>query len=108
MSTFSASTFSEFSHLAVDVLNECYNIDEIKGQDLLVRELDHWGGATCVLIAVETDNKLFISQTACQTLLTSIWMGKISEENSLKKVRNWFNLCNRREKLQYKVKSKIL
>ncbi|XP_069120927.1 transient receptor potential cation channel subfamily M member-like 2 isoform X1 [Argopecten irradians] len=71
----------EFCSLSVNVLNECYELDEHKAQDLLVRELDHWGNATCVLIAVETDNKQFISQTACQSLLNSVWMGKLSPDN---------------------------
>ncbi|XP_033724836.1 transient receptor potential cation channel subfamily M member-like 2 isoform X2 [Pecten maximus] len=71
----------EFCLLSVNVLNECYELDEHKAQDLLVRELDHWGSATCVLIAVETDNKHFISQTACQSLLNSVWMGKLSPDN---------------------------
>jgi len=70
----------------VDVLNECYEVDEKKAQDLLVRELDHWGCVTCVLIAVETDNKQFISQTACQSLLNSVWMGKLSADNGTAKV----------------------
>ncbi|XP_021362499.1 transient receptor potential cation channel subfamily M member 2-like isoform X2 [Mizuhopecten yessoensis] len=71
----------EFCDLSVNVLNECYELDESKAQDLLVRELEHWGSATCVLIAVETDNKQFISQTACQSLLNSVWMGKLSLDN---------------------------
>jgi hypothetical protein len=64
--------FREFSDLALKVLNECHETDERKAQNLLVRKLDNWGGATCVLIAVETQNKHFISQTACQSRNTCI------------------------------------
>lgn len=63
-------------------MNECYAVDEKRAKDLLVRELGNWGNATCVLIAVQADNKRFISQTACQALLNNIWMGKMLQENS--------------------------
>lgn len=78
--------FSDFSDLAIAVINECYETDERKAQNLLIRQLDNWGGATCLLIAVETENKHFISQTACQALLHKIWMGKLSPENGSLKV----------------------
>ncbi|XP_063423231.1 transient receptor potential cation channel subfamily M member-like 2 isoform X2 [Mytilus trossulus] len=71
----------DFSDLAIQVLNECHETDERKAQNLLIRQLDNWGGATCVLIAVETQNKHFISQTACQSLLNRVWMGRLSPEN---------------------------
>ncbi|XP_060577769.1 transient receptor potential cation channel subfamily M member-like 2 isoform X4 [Ruditapes philippinarum] len=72
----------EWSELAVGVLSECYSTDEKKAQDLLVREQTNWGDTTCMLIAVKADNKVFISQTACQSLLNSIWMGKLAQDNS--------------------------
>jgi transient receptor potential cation channel subfamily M protein 2 len=68
------------------VLSECYSTDEKKAQDLLVREQTNWGDTTCMLIAVKADNKVFISQTACQSLLNSIWMGKLAQDNSSWKV----------------------
>ncbi|KAK6180329.1 hypothetical protein SNE40_012504 [Patella caerulea] len=76
----------EFENLAIGVLNSCYEKDENKAQDLLIRELPNWGETTCVLMAVQSDNKRFISQTACQTLLNSIWMGKLSSHNSILRI----------------------
>ncbi|KAL8563213.1 hypothetical protein ACOMHN_053960 [Nucella lapillus] len=73
----------EFENLAIGVINSCYSHHEQKAQDLLIREMINWGKATCVLIAVQADNKRFISQTACQSLLNSIWMGKMSQDNGL-------------------------
>ncbi|XP_025081227.1 transient receptor potential cation channel subfamily M member 2-like isoform X2 [Pomacea canaliculata] len=73
----------EFEDLAIGVLNKCYSVNEHRGQDLLIREMPNWGNATCVLIALQADNKRFISQTACQSLLNSIWMGSLSQDNSL-------------------------
>ncbi|KAK7482390.1 hypothetical protein BaRGS_00026409, partial [Batillaria attramentaria] len=80
------SNADEFESLAIGVLNNCYSVNEQRAQDVLVREMPHWGHATCVLIAVQADNKRFISQTACQSLLNSIWMGKMSQDNSLIKL----------------------
>lgn len=76
----------EFSNLAIAVLNECYDVEEKKAQNLLIRELEHWGAATCVLLAVESNNKKFISQTACQTLLNNVWMGHLSLDNQMLQV----------------------
>ena len=82
------------------MLSECYATDDQKAQDLLVRELIHWGDATCILIAVKADNKDFISQTACQSLLNSIWMGKMMQENKTWKVGGaTFNWASSRENL---------
>ncbi|GAB1610169.1 hypothetical protein Ahia01_001302900 [Argonauta hians] len=50
--------------------------------DLLVQERQNWGHVTCMFIAVNADNKKFISQTACQSLLSNIWMGDMKENNS--------------------------
>ncbi|KAL5010117.1 hypothetical protein ScPMuIL_012422 [Solemya velum] len=71
----------EFNNYAIAVLCECYGSDEKKAQNLLIRELEYWGHTTCILIAVEANNREFISQTACQSLLTRIWYGKLSQEN---------------------------
>ncbi|ESO93554.1 hypothetical protein LOTGIDRAFT_161660 [Lottia gigantea] len=73
----------EFNDKAIGVLNSCYEKDEVKTQEILVRQLRNWGQTTCVIMAVQADNKRFISQTACQTLLNSIWMGNLSQDNSI-------------------------
>ncbi|KAH3703778.1 hypothetical protein DPMN_078825 [Dreissena polymorpha] len=73
----------EWSELAVGVLSECYTTDERNAQDLLMRELSNWGNMTCMMIAVKAVNKEFISQTACQSVLNSIWHGKLAPENSV-------------------------
>ncbi|XP_052804145.1 transient receptor potential cation channel subfamily M member-like 2 isoform X2 [Mya arenaria] len=74
---------NEWSDLGLGVLSECHSTDEHKAQDLLVRELSNWGETTCMLIAVKADNKDFISQTACQSLLNRIWNGRLVQDNSL-------------------------
>ncbi|XP_041372305.1 transient receptor potential cation channel subfamily M member-like 2 [Gigantopelta aegis] len=73
----------EFESLAIGILNFCYNTDERRAQELLIRELANWGCTTSVLIAVQADNKRFVSQTACQNLLNNIWMGQMSHDNNI-------------------------
>ncbi|WAR05149.1 TMP2L-like protein [Mya arenaria] len=80
---FSCVAFSEWSDLASGVLSECHSTDEHKAKDLLVRELSNWGDTSCMLIAVKAENKDFISQTACQSLLDRIWNGRLVQDNSL-------------------------
>ncbi|KAK3579276.1 hypothetical protein CHS0354_033354 [Potamilus streckersoni] len=72
---------SEFMTLAIGVLNKCYSADEKTAHDLLIQKLFQWGETSCVLIAVEENNKEFISEPACQDLFDNVWMGKMTKEN---------------------------
>ncbi|XP_036366346.1 transient receptor potential cation channel subfamily M member-like 2 isoform X3 [Octopus sinensis] len=71
-----------FEERAIGVLTECYSSDEKMALDLLVQERQNWSNATCMLIAVNADNKKFISHAACQSLLNNIWMGEMKDNNS--------------------------
>ncbi|KAK7469456.1 hypothetical protein BaRGS_00036522, partial [Batillaria attramentaria] len=64
-----------------------FTTDKQKTQDLLVRNLRQWGNASCVLIALKSSNKRFISHSACQALGRSVWNGKVSPDTSF---RRWF------------------
>ncbi|XP_064643438.1 transient receptor potential cation channel subfamily M member-like 2 isoform X2 [Lineus longissimus] len=70
-----------YEGLALGVLKECYQADDQKAQLLLVRELPNYGMATSLLLAVHADNKIFISHSCCQSLLNSIWRGKMTNDN---------------------------
>ncbi|KAK3605984.1 hypothetical protein CHS0354_019664 [Potamilus streckersoni] len=72
---------NEFMNLAIGVLKECYSTGEKKTQYLLTKKLSEWGNTSCILIAVKANNRQFISQTACQDLFNSIWMGGLTQEN---------------------------
>ncbi|XP_030829332.1 transient receptor potential cation channel subfamily M member-like 2 isoform X2 [Strongylocentrotus purpuratus] len=74
-----AETYEE---LAIGVLNECYIEDEKRSALLLVFELPSWGNSTCLSLAVEAMDKNFIAHPGVQSLLTQIWMGKISDKTS--------------------------
>lgn len=84
----SLTAFSEFSNIAWEVLCECYAVDDKKTSDLLMMPQASWDGLTCIDIAVYSDNKRFLSHTACQSLLNNIWMGNLSTANSAILVRH--------------------
>ncbi|KAH3849853.1 hypothetical protein DPMN_092257 [Dreissena polymorpha] len=73
---------NEWSELSVGVLSDCNANDEQKTRELLVRKVSIWGETSCFLIAVNSVNKEFIAEKACQTFLNNIWNGGLANENS--------------------------
>ncbi|XP_052805159.1 transient receptor potential cation channel subfamily M member-like 2 isoform X2 [Mya arenaria] len=73
---------TEWSDLATGVLSDCHSTDEDFTQALLVREQSKWGKTSCMLMAVQAENKDFISQNACQSLLNRIWNGRLVQDIS--------------------------
>ncbi|XP_028446835.1 transient receptor potential cation channel subfamily M member 2 isoform X4 [Perca flavescens] len=71
---------------AIGVFSECHNSDEERAQKLLVRASPFWGRTTCLRLALEADNKSFISQSGVQALLTQIWCGELSVVNPVWRV----------------------
>eukprot|EP00106_Octopus_bimaculoides_P013708 XP_014781150.1 PREDICTED: transient receptor potential cation channel subfamily M member 2-like isoform X2 [Octopus bimaculoides] len=72
-----------YEECAIGVLTECYYADEKGTLDLLLLQRKTWNDASCMQIAFNVNNKKFVSQAACQSLLTKIWMGSISTNNSI-------------------------
>ncbi|KAI0221469.1 Transient receptor potential cation channel subfamily M member 2 [Lamellibrachia satsuma] len=75
-----------FDDLAVGVLNKCYDKDTNKARQLLTRKLSNFGGKTTLELAVEAHSMKFVEHAACQTLLDSIWKGKMALDTGLKTV----------------------
>lgn len=71
---------SEWSNLAVGTLSEIQKDAHYLWltADVLARKLNMWAHSSCINIADETDNKEFISHTACQSYLSDIWHGDIN------------------------------
>ena len=72
----------DFQSIALAVLHECYIADDEQAEYLLIREQPNFGKTTCLLLAVQANNKDFIAHPCVQLLLNRIWKGKISPENS--------------------------
>lgn len=78
--------FSFYEKLAVGTLSECHSSDMKKTSQLIVRELLNFGNTTALQLAVEAKNMVFVAHPACQSVLSTIWMGKLLEDNKSYKV----------------------
>ncbi|XP_014869423.1 PREDICTED: transient receptor potential cation channel subfamily M member 2-like, partial [Poecilia mexicana] len=77
---------SHYEDHAIGVFSECYKNNEERAQKLLVRISRLWGKTTCLRLALEADNKNFVSQSGVQDLLTQIWCGELSVNNPVWRV----------------------
>ncbi|KAK7463333.1 hypothetical protein BaRGS_00038098, partial [Batillaria attramentaria] len=67
---------SRFQTLAINTLNACHELDEAKTELLLRKKCPWWGECSVLQLAICTENRTFLAQTACQELVTRIWAGK--------------------------------
>ncbi|XP_066542051.1 transient receptor potential cation channel subfamily M member 2-like isoform X2 [Hoplias malabaricus] len=72
---------THYEKQAIGVFNECHSCDEQRAQKLLTRVSTSWGGATCLRLALEADDKSFIAHSGVQALLTQIWCGELAVDN---------------------------
>ena len=80
------SKANSFETHAVEFVRCAYANDKQKTCELIIRRIDLYGGVTCLQMAVAADNKRFLSEDACQALLTNIWYDKVDpvrEQNRL-------------------------
>lgn len=63
--------------MAVQLLSECHNRNEIFTQHLLTKKLIDWGNQTCFSIAVKSKHSDFIAHTSCQDILSCRWNGDL-------------------------------
>ena len=73
---------SFYNNLAVGVLSECYSSDQYKATLLVVHRMTNHGCKTPLQLAVLADNKQFVAHPVCQTVLTTIWFGRLQIDNS--------------------------
>ncbi|XP_041662819.1 transient receptor potential cation channel subfamily M member 2-like isoform X1 [Cheilinus undulatus] len=77
---------NHYEKQAIGVFTECNKNDEERAQKLLVRSSPYWGRTTCLRLALEADDKSFVAQSGVQALLTQIWCGELSVDNSVWRV----------------------
>ena len=68
---------NQFEVYAGECLKSCYNYDEETACEIAIRSLDLFGGVTCLQVAVDADDKLFVGQPCCDQLLNNIWYDKM-------------------------------
>ena len=89
-------TFRIFQDLALQLLNECHNRNEIFTKHLLTRNFYNWGDQTCFGIAGKSNHSEFIAHTSCQDILSCQWNGdlKISQSSAWIVRDKWLFLCS--------------
>lgn len=75
-SSISVSVFSEFETLAIGVLDECFNEDEVLAEMLVERELPKWGGMCALNLAAAAKAEKFLAHPCCQSSLNSLWKSR--------------------------------
>ncbi|XP_052232595.1 transient receptor potential cation channel subfamily M member 3-like [Dreissena polymorpha] len=77
----------EWSRLATGTLDEYLRSPLEEGRDLaselLLTNIPFWDNATCLELAIESQNLAFVESPVCQYTLDIIWMGSSSKISSL-------------------------
>ncbi|XP_005100068.2 transient receptor potential cation channel subfamily M member-like 2 [Aplysia californica] len=60
---------NEYNQLAVGVLSVCFKQDPGYTDNLLTRSMANFGHLTCTALALQAENREFLSQSACQSLV---------------------------------------
>ncbi|CAF4167856.1 unnamed protein product [Adineta steineri] len=63
---------NDFETHAIEFVRCAYFNDKHKACELIMRCTNHYGGVTCLQMAIVADNKRFLHEDACQALLTNI------------------------------------
>uniref|UniRef100_A0A0K0F7B4 LSDAT_euk domain-containing protein n=1 Tax=Strongyloides venezuelensis TaxID=75913 RepID=A0A0K0F7B4_STRVS len=76
----------DFRELSLELLDQCYRMDDAQTLQLLTYELSYFGNETCLSLAVLVNNKQFLSHPCCQILLADLWHGglRIRSNSNLK------------------------
>ncbi|CAF3941979.1 unnamed protein product [Rotaria sp. Silwood2] len=88
----------EFENLAVQILDEFYQVNSHTCIKALIRLIPAYGNVTWLQLAAEADAKKFISQRAVQEVLNNIWYGYIRQQESERKIifstfMLWYSGC---------------
>nr|KAG5689768.1 hypothetical protein BaRGS_031169 [Batillaria attramentaria] len=66
---------NRFQELAIHTLKSCHEMDEIQTESLLTKPCPWWGGVSVLQLAIMTENRAFMAQSACKSIMTRIWRG---------------------------------
>ncbi|KAH3822717.1 hypothetical protein DPMN_124507, partial [Dreissena polymorpha] len=66
---------SEWSAVAKEILNECYQNQEYAAYATLSMVIPFWNKKSCLDLAIESRNMEFLAQQACRNLVSDVWNG---------------------------------
>ncbi|XP_057301332.1 transient receptor potential cation channel subfamily M member 7-like [Hydractinia symbiolongicarpus] len=67
----------KFGVLSTQLLNECFESNELLTGQLVTYNLENWGLQTCLSLAVASNHQDFVAHTCCQDLISSKWTGAL-------------------------------
>ena len=70
----------EFETHAIEFVRFSYSYNKQQTCELIMRQVDLYGGVTCLQMAITADDKKFLHEDACDALLTNIWFDKVDPE----------------------------
>ena len=73
--------FRDFQNLCKGLLDQCFNTDREKTEQLIKRRCMQFYPHTCLSLAELTDHREFISHQAVQTFMNKVWYGSIKDSN---------------------------
>ncbi|XP_059140153.1 transient receptor potential cation channel subfamily M member 1-like [Physella acuta] len=62
-----------YENLCIELVKSSFTKDEEQTYHLLLNKLHDWGNVSCIVMAIETRNKGFLSEIACSKLRDRIW-----------------------------------
>ena len=62
--------------MAIGVLDECFNEDEVLAEMLVEREIPKWGGMCALNLAAAAKAEKFLAHPCCQSSLNNIWKSR--------------------------------
>ncbi|CAF3768859.1 unnamed protein product [Rotaria sordida] len=72
-----------FEKYAIDCLSKCDEYDERRACDIAIQQNELYGYVTCLQIAADADDKLFISTSCCSQAMHNIWYDKLHPKKTL-------------------------
>ena len=74
---------NEMESNAIELLNTCFIKNSSLTEQLLIRQLPHWGRHSCIELAIKSQSRNFIAHQSVQRLMKVIWRGSHKPSQTL-------------------------
>ncbi|CAF5028683.1 unnamed protein product, partial [Rotaria sp. Silwood1] len=75
------NTADEFESYAVKCINSCFEHDEAKACEIILRQVPLFGNITCVQVAVSAKSQKFLLTDCFNRVMNEAWYDKLDETN---------------------------
>ncbi|CAG5088051.1 Oidioi.mRNA.OKI2018_I69.PAR.g11714.t1.cds [Oikopleura dioica] len=77
---------------AIKLLERCSSVNIRRTEELCIRELPHWGGKSCLELAIAGDSQNFVAHSTIQMFLKSVWFGSVRNRSDIS-MANYLSYC---------------